>query len=176
MYGRGHTDGNSERAEANAHPLIGDEPWPPVDALACRRVGKRAVPRHDLFTAFTTLENVMVPMLGDDGSPSDERRQRVAELIDGIGLAAWHSNPAGNAIGSQQQGVAPARALAVNPPLRLADRPTSNLDTKSNDAVFESLRRPDREHGATALCFTRDAALVDRCDMTIQVVDGEPGG
>ena len=127
---------------------------------------------HHLITAFTALENVMIPMLGAAGFPNAQMRQRAEELIASVGLTAWQDNLAGNMSGGQQQRVAVARALAMNPALLLADEPTGNLDTKSADGVFELLRRFNREHGTTLLFVTPNATLAQRCDKTIQVVDG----
>jgi HlyD family secretion protein len=72
----------------------------------------------------------------------------------------------------QQQRVAVARGLAMNPTLLLADEPTGNLDSKSADAVFELLRQVSRDQGTTVLFVTHNPELADRCDNTIQVVDG----
>jgi lipoprotein-releasing system ATP-binding protein len=127
---------------------------------------------HHLITAFTALENVMMPMLGAAGFPNEAMRLRAAELIESVGLTPWQNNLAGNMSGGQQQRVAVARALAMNPTLVLADEPTGNLDTKSADGVFELLRRFNREHGTAVLFVTHNAALAARCDKTIQVVDG----
>jgi lipoprotein-releasing system ATP-binding protein len=131
---------------------------------------------HHLITAFTALENVMMPMLGAAGFPNAAMRQRAAELIASVGLTAWQDNLAGNMSGGQQQRVAVARALAMNPALLLADEPTGNLDTKSADGVFDLLRRFNREHGTSVLFVTHNAALAGRCDKTIQVVDGHITG
>ena len=131
---------------------------------------------HYLITAFTALENVMIPMLGAAGFPNQAMHTRAAELIDSVGLSAWKNNLAGNMSGGQQQRVAFARALAMIPALLLADEPTGNLDTKSADAVFELLRRFNREHGTTVLFVTHNAALANRCDKTIEVVDGRITG
>ena len=131
---------------------------------------------HYLITAFTALENVMIPMLGAAGFPNQAMHTRAAELIDSVGLTTWKNNLAGNMSGGQQQRVAIARALAMNPALLLADEPTGNLDTKSADSVFELLRRFNREHGTTVLFVTHNAALANRCDKTIEVVDGRITG
>jgi lipoprotein-releasing system ATP-binding protein len=128
---------------------------------------------HHLLTAFTALENVMIPMLGASGFPSAQMRKRAAELIDNVGLSAWKDNLAGNMSGGQQQRVAIARALAMNPAVLLADEPTGNLDTKSADAVFTLLRKFNQEQGTTVLFVTHNPALAERCDKTIQVVDGQ---
>ncbi len=128
---------------------------------------------HHLITAFTALENVMMPMLGAAGFPSEKMRQRAAELIDSVGLTPWRDNLAGNLSGGQQQRVAVARALAMEPALVLADEPTGNLDTKSAGDVLALLRRVNDEHGTTVLFVTHNPALAERCNKTIQVVDGQ---
>ncbi len=127
---------------------------------------------HHLITAFTALENVMLPMLGAEGFPNAAMRARAASLIEAVGLTARQDNLAGNLSGGQQQRVAVARALAMNPAIILADEPTGNLDTKSADEVFNLLRKFNQEHGTTVLFVTHNAALAARCDKTIQVIDG----
>ena len=127
---------------------------------------------HHLITAFTALENVMIPMLGAAGFPNAAMRERAAALIDSVGLTQWKDNLAGNMSGGQQQRVAIARALAMNPAVLLADEPTGNLDTKSADAIFTLLRKVNKEHGTTVLFVTHNPELAARCDKTIQVVDG----
>jgi lipoprotein-releasing system ATP-binding protein len=127
---------------------------------------------HHLITAFTALENVMMPMLGAEGFPNEAMQLRAAGLIASVGLTPWAGHLAGNLSGGQQQRVAVARALAMNPALLLADEPTGNLDTKSADEVLALLRRFNVEHGTTVLFVTHNPALATRCDRTIQVVDG----
>jgi len=127
---------------------------------------------HYLISAFTALENVMMPMLGDAGFPNEAMKQRAAQLLESVDLTPWRDNLAGNMSGGQQQRVAVARALAMNPALVLADEPTGNLDSKSADGVFELLRRVNREEGTAILFVTHNAALAARCDKTIRVVDG----
>jgi len=127
---------------------------------------------HHLLGAFSALENVMMPMLGAAGFPDAAMAERAAQLLDSVGLLKLRDRPSGQLSGGQQQRVAVARALAMNPALLLADEPTGNLDTQSADAVFELLRRVNREHGTAVLFVTHNPALAQRCDKTIQVVDG----
>ena len=131
---------------------------------------------HHLITAFTALENVMMPMLGAEEFANEAMRARAAKLIDSVGLTAWKDNLAGNLSGGQQQRVAIARGLAMEPALLLADEPTGNLDTKSADEVFTLLRRFNTEHGTTVLFVTHNVAFAQRCDRTIEVVDGRLTG
>jgi len=127
---------------------------------------------HHLISAFTALENVMMPMLGAAGFPNPEMRERAEALLESVGLTPWKNNMANNLSGGQQQRVSLARALAMNPALLLAEEPTGNLDTKSADAVFALLRRINQEQGTTVLLVTHNPELGRRCDKTIQVVDG----
>jgi lipoprotein-releasing system ATP-binding protein len=127
---------------------------------------------HHLISAFTALENVMMPMLGAAGFPNPEMRDRAEALLESVGLTPWKNNMANNMSGGQQQRVSLARALAMNPALLLADEPTGNLDTQSADAVFALLRRINEAQGTTVLLVTHNPQLGQRCDKTIQVVDG----
>ena len=127
---------------------------------------------HNLMTAFSALENVMMPMLGAAEFPNDAMRLRAEELLERVGLTRWRDNLAGNLSGGQQQRVALARALAMGPALLLADEPTGNLDTKSADEVFALLRSFNHEHGTTVLFVTHNPLFAVRCDRTIEVIDG----
>jgi lipoprotein-releasing system ATP-binding protein len=127
---------------------------------------------HHLISAFTALENVMMPLLGAAGFPNQAMRERAESLLESVGLTPWKNNMANNMSGGQQQRVSLARALAMNPALLLADEPTGNLDTQSADAVFALLRRINQEQGTTVLLVTHNPELGQRCDKTIQVVDG----
>ena len=127
---------------------------------------------HHLLTAFTALENVMMPALGNAGFPNAEMTTRAAELLDRVGLTPWRDQLAGKLSGGQEQRVAVARALTMKPALILADEPTGNLDTKSADEVFALLREVNTTEGTTVLFVTHNPLLAERCDRTIDVVDG----
>jgi lipoprotein-releasing system ATP-binding protein len=127
---------------------------------------------HHLITAFTALENVMMPMLGAEEFPNTAMRERAEALLDSVGLAAWKDHGAGNLSGGQQQRVAIARSLAMKPALLLADEPTGNLDTKSANEVFALLRRFNAGQGTTVLFVTHNVAMANACDRTIEVIDG----
>ncbi len=127
---------------------------------------------HHLIAAFSALENVMLPMLGQQGRADAAMRSRAAELLASVGLAEFADRPADRLSGGQQQRVAVARALAMRPPLVLADEPTGNLDTRSADAVFKLLRSSSADAGTSVLFVTHNPALAQRCDRLIEVVDG----
>ncbi|MCC7042637.1 MAG: ABC transporter ATP-binding protein [Acidobacteria bacterium] len=127
---------------------------------------------HHLLTAFTALENVMLPAWGDEGVPSDTMRAWATKMLEAVGLSDRMTYRANDLSGGQQQRVAIARALARQPALVLADEPTGNLDTVSSDEVFELMRRFNRELATTFLVVTHDSRIADRCDRVIEIVDG----
>ena len=127
---------------------------------------------HHLMPAFTALENVMMPILVDRGRPDAEMRERAGELLGKVGLGALLGRRPGKLSGGQQQRVAVARALAMGPPLVLADEPTGNLDTASADEVFGLLREFNRDFGVTFLVVTHDPRLARRCERVLELVDG----
>ena len=127
---------------------------------------------HHLLPAFTALENVMLPAWADEGMPSRQMRARAEELLAAVGLADRVSYKTNELSGGQQQRVAIARALARRPSLVLADEPTGNLDTASSDAIFELMRRFNREFGTTFLVVTHDPRIAERCNRIIEIVDG----
>jgi lipoprotein-releasing system ATP-binding protein len=127
---------------------------------------------HHLLGAFSALENVMMPLLADQGRPTAEMRKRAMALLQAVGLGERADAPPGKLSGGQQQRVAIARALVTSPPLVLADEPTGNLDTGTSVQVFELLRRFNVERGTTFLIVTHDSRLAERCDRIIEIVDG----
>ncbi|WP_151445523.1 ABC transporter ATP-binding protein [Lacisediminimonas profundi] len=127
---------------------------------------------HHLITAFTALENVMMPMLLDRGRANAAMRAKALDLLTKVGLERWADNKADRLSGGQQQRVAVARALAQEPPMILADEPTGNLDTKSADGVFQLMRDVCHESGSAFLLVTHSLELASRCDRIVELVDG----
>jgi lipoprotein-releasing system ATP-binding protein len=127
---------------------------------------------HFLISAFTALENVMMPMLVDHNFPTEDMKKRAHDLLTEMGLEKWENNLANNMSGGQQQRVAIGRALAMSPSLILADEPTGNLDTVSTDTVFDLMRKVNVENKTTFLIVTHNLDLAKRCDRIIDVVDG----
>ncbi|MFP5430804.1 MAG: ABC transporter ATP-binding protein [Gammaproteobacteria bacterium] len=127
---------------------------------------------HHLITAFTVLENVLMPLMIGKGKPAKADIERAHALLEAVGLEA-HAGKKANAIsGGQQQRVAIGRALITRPALLLADEPTGNLDTHTAEGVFDLFRRFNREFGCAVLVVTHDPRLSARCDRTIELVDG----
>ena len=127
---------------------------------------------HCLISAFSALENVMIPQLAESVFPNEAMRVRSAELLEQVELTRWKDNLVSNLSGGQQQRVAIARSLAMKPALILADEPTGNLDSKSADTVIKMMRAVNRKDGTTFLIVTHNMDIAARCDRTIEVVDG----
>lgn len=128
---------------------------------------------HHLLTAFTALENVLLPMWSDHGSCTNAMRERATLLLENVGLGSRINNLATDLSGGQQQRVAIARALAMRPQVVLADEPTGNLDTEAADQIFELLQRFSKEQNAALIVVTHDPRLAARCDRIVTVVDGK---
>lgn len=127
---------------------------------------------HHLIPAFTALENVMMPMMLEEGKPTPGQRARAAALLTRVGLADRMDFKPAKLSGGQQQRVAIARALASEPPLILADEPTGNLDTAAADEIFKLLYEVNEEFGTTFLIVTHDPRLAKRCRRVVELVDG----
>jgi lipoprotein-releasing system ATP-binding protein len=140
-------------------------------ALRGRRLGF-VFQFHHLLPAFSATENVLMPLMAARGRPSADAVREAESLLAAVGLADHRHKKPAQLSGGQQQRVAIARALMPNPALLLADEPTGNLDTRTADEVFELFRRFNRERGLTVLVVTHDPRLAERCDRTIQLVDG----
>jgi putative ABC transport system ATP-binding protein len=134
-----------------------------------RRVGF-VFQSFNLLPQITAFENVEMPLLFGN-VPKAKRRAKVRELFDRVGLADRMEHKPTELSGGQMQGVAIARALAMNPDVVLADEPTGNLDTSSGGDImglFEELWR----QGRTLVVITHDRALARRAGRIVEVRDG----
>lgn len=127
---------------------------------------------HHLISAFSVLENVLMPLMIRHGKPSRAERQLALELLAEVGLADLAERRPTQISGGQQQRVAIARALVTRPPLLLADEPTGNLDSRSAQGIFELFRRVNQQLGCAILVVTHDQQLANSCQRIIQLSDG----
>ena len=127
---------------------------------------------HHLISAFSVLENVLMPLMIRHGKPSRAERQLALELLAEVGLADLAERRPTQISGGQQQRVAIARALIPRPPLLLADEPTGNLDSRSAQGIFELFRRVNQQLGCAILVVTHDQQLASSCQRIIQLSDG----
>ncbi len=124
----------------------------------------------NLIGDLTVYENVELP-LTYRGMGAAERKRRVQEVLDRVGMANRAKHYPAQLSGGQQQRVAVARALAGQPSILLADEPTGNLDSKSSEAVMDLLRQLHSD-GATICMVTHDPRYASIADRTIYLFDG----
>lgn len=126
---------------------------------------------HHLLSAFTALENVMMPMK-IRGIADKALKPRALDLLAKVGLEKYASRYPMQLSGGQQQRVAIVRALMAQPALVLADEPTGNLDSETADSIFNLLRQINQDDGTAFLLVTHDVGLAARCDRQILLKDG----
>jgi putative ABC transport system ATP-binding protein len=149
----------------------------PVESLD---ISQRAVIRNReigfIFQSFnligdlTVYENVELP-LTYRGMSGGERKQRVQQALERVGMSHRTKHYPSQLSGGQQQRVAVARALAGSPSILLADEPTGNLDSHNAEAVMELLRELHRE-GATICMVTHDPRFARHAERSIHLFDG----
>jgi putative ABC transport system ATP-binding protein len=124
----------------------------------------------NLIGDLTVFENVELP-LTYRGMKSSERKTRVSEALEKVGMAHRAKHLPSQLSGGQQQRVAVARAIVGKPLIMLADEPTGNLDSKNGEAVMELMRELHRE-GATICMVTHDPRYAAHASRTIHLFDG----
>ena len=127
---------------------------------------------HHLLPEFTALENTMMPCL-IQGISKVEAASRAETILTLVGLKERLTHKPGELSGGEQQRVAVARALVLEPKVLLADEPTGNLDMKTGESVFELLEELNRAKGVTLIMVTHNLNLADRMSRQIQLVDGK---
>ena len=124
----------------------------------------------NLIGDLTVAENVELP-LTYRGMPAAERKQRVQNALERVGMAHRMRHYPSQLSGGQQQRVAVARAVAGDPVILLADEPTGNLDSKNGEAVMELLQELHRG-GATICMVTHDNRYAAHADRAVHLFDG----
>ena len=128
--------------------------------------------RFYLVPILSALENVLLPAMPLREGLS-AYRDRAAALLQAVGLGNRLKHHPGQLSGGEQQRVAVARALLLDPPLVLADEPTGNLDSASGNGVLDLLVRLHRDDGRTVIIVTHDERVAAKTDRTIKMLDGK---
>jgi lipoprotein-releasing system ATP-binding protein len=126
---------------------------------------------HHLLPDFSALENVMMPALLR-GGPWEPARQRAASVLERVGLAERIAHRPGELSGGEQQRVAVARAVMLEPQLVLADEPTGNLDRATGDGIHELLLELNEQHGITLVMVTHNERLAGLADRRLRLTRG----
>jgi lipoprotein-releasing system ATP-binding protein len=126
---------------------------------------------HHLLPEFSALENAEMP-LRIARLPATEGRPRARRLLERVGLADRLDHRPGMLSGGEQQRVAVARALVMQPTLLLADEPTGDLDEETADTLHGLLRDMHAEFGLTSVIATHNPRLAAACDRTLRLEGG----
>jgi len=137
---------------------------------------------HHLLPEFTAFENVMMPGLINRSQNTEVRRdykeiyKKAEELLNEMGLSERKTHRPGELSGGEQQRVAVARALILEPKIVLADEPTGNLDAITSEELFNILINLNKEKGITFVIVTHNESLSKRCHRVLKMVDGRISG
>jgi lipoprotein-releasing system ATP-binding protein len=126
---------------------------------------------HNLLPEFSALENAMMPAL-IHGLSRREARKRAESLLRSVGLSHRLTHKSGELSGGEQQRVAVARALVMEPDILLADEPTGNLDTETGKKIEDILLGLNIEKGITLVVVTHNKGLADRMQKRVGLRDG----
>ena len=124
-----------------------------------------------LIPTLTAYENVEMPLLLNNVGGA-ERRARVNELLDAVGLSDRAQHRPDQLSGGQQQRVAVARALAMRPSVVLADEPTANLDTENGRQVMDIMQALNQKTGTTFVFATHDPRVIKYARRVVTLRDG----
>lgn len=126
--------------------------------------------QFNLLSDLTAYENVEMPLLYHKISAS-ERKRRVIETLQQVGLSERMYHKPSQLSGGQQQRVAIARVLAVQPPVILADEPTGNLDSASGKEIMDIIKNLWKS-GNTIVLITHDKEVAEQAERKVYVRDG----
>jgi putative ABC transport system ATP-binding protein len=142
-----------------------------VDEFRARKIGF-------IFQSFfvqaneSVSDNVSLP-LEIAGVSRNERKKKITAALDSVDLTEKVTNKAKNLSGGQKQRLAVARAIVNEPQIIFADEPTGNLDSVTGQKVEDMLFAYNKEKGVTLVIVTHDPDLASKCDIQINVIDGE---
>jgi len=130
----------------------------------------------NLIPVLTALENVEYPLVMVQDRPASERRTRVLELLEAVGMADQRDKRPEQLSGGQKQRVAIARALVTRPELVLADEPTANLDRETAYTIIALMKKMRDEVGTTFLFATHDTRIIGAAELVYTLEDGQLTG
>jgi lipoprotein-releasing system ATP-binding protein len=127
---------------------------------------------HHLLDEFTCLENALMPVTIQKGTPDKNDIDYAKHLLERVGLESQMNKKPSRMSGGQQQRNAIVRALVNRPRVVLADEPTGNLDSRVGQEVFTLMREIAKETGVAFLMVTHDERLAAAADRILRIEDG----
>jgi len=127
----------------------------------------------NLVNVLTVFQNVEFPLLLQGQASARERKARVLELLEQVGLSEHVRHRPNELSGGQRQRVAVARALVTRPQIVLADEPTANLDSQTGSNVIDLMREMNRKQGTTFIFSTHDAKVMSHASRVVSLADGK---
>ena len=127
---------------------------------------------HHLLPEFNALENTMMPGL-ISGMQREEASDRAGTLLEEVGLGHRTKHKPGELSGGEQQRVAVARALMMEPEIILADEPTGNLDSETGRKVYETMLGLNQSRNITLVVVTHNRTLAKHMSRRIELEDGK---
>jgi putative ABC transport system ATP-binding protein len=126
---------------------------------------------YNLIEVLTAAENAEFVLLLQK-VPKSERRARVYEILEAMGMAEYLTKRPNQLSGGQQQRIAVARAIAHNPRIVLADEPTANLDSATAAGLLDLMRAMNERYGVTFLFSTHDRLVMEKARRVVLLRDG----
>ena len=126
----------------------------------------------NLIDVLDLFHNVEFPLLLQGELDKDERRERVEEMVEQVGLTPQLRQRPNELSGGQRQRVAIARALVTRPQIVLADEPTANLDSETGKNIIDLMRRINETMDTTFIFSSHDPKIIERAERVVELVDG----
>ena len=126
----------------------------------------------NLIPVLTAYENVEYPLIMVQSVPADERKKRVLELLEAVGMSERQKQLPDQLSGGQKQRVAIARALVTHPELVLADEPTANLDHDTAYGILRLMKKIQKDFQTTFVFSTHDTRIIGEAESIYRIEDG----
>jgi lipoprotein-releasing system ATP-binding protein len=156
--------------------LYRDKPIPMDDEIALAQLRNREIgfvfQFHYLLPDFSALENVMFPAL-IQGMDAAQAEKQAALLLEMVGLKDRLTHRPGKLSGGEQQRVAVARSVVLQPKLILADEPTGSLDVRIGEEVQDLLFRLNQEKGIALVVATHNREFAEKIGRRVELKDGQ---
>jgi putative ABC transport system ATP-binding protein len=130
----------------------------------------------NLVSVLTVFQNIEFPLLLQNKLSTSERKDRVNQLVEQVGLTSHLKHRPNELSGGQRQRVAIARALVTNPKIVLADEPTANLDSGTGAAIIDLMKEMNSTKGTTFIFSTHDFHVMSHANSVVQIADGKVSG